>query len=381
MLTEIHKDVKILRLPLWENDKLPAAKAELKAQGFDAAIGILGYERWPWLSWLFAGSGVPLIAGEPNPPTVIANETWHPYGYFGAMAGLDAVQVLLKPYAEAFPDPLRERIRVIGNPISGLSEAKRAPYDPSAPPVLLGVGRFDDGVKGFSLLILAFAELSKEFPEWKLKLVGDGSSMTLYKTLVNLHKIENRVEFTGAVPSPAEHYASAEVFCMPSRFEAFGIVLAEAASYELPLSGLATCVAAKALIQPGHGTLAAKEDHKTLIEALRPLMAMTTEERRAMGQKAREFFIENYSPEKVFDAWERLVEDTVKTVRQNKTTQLGRIMREAPKNVKDCDMDAGVLNLEIELGQWGKKYNTLKQKHDAKMATLGAKILQKKGKN
>jgi hypothetical protein len=195
--------------------------------------------------------------------------------------------------------------------------------------------------------------------------------------MVKVLEIEERVEFTGSVPDPSEHYARAEVFCMPSRFEAFGIVLAEAAAYELPLSGLSTCVAAKALIPDGCGALADKESSKSLAEALRPLMAMTSEERRAMGKKARAFFIENYSPEAVFGAWERTVIRTVEAVRQNGITQLDRILRDRPKNVKADEFDAGIMNLEFDLAEWTKKAHALKRKHDVMMQEFGAKILKK----
>jgi glycosyltransferase involved in cell wall biosynthesis len=378
LLTRIPDGVKMLRLGLWDNEKLHLAKEQLKAEGFEAAIGMLGYDKWPWYPWLFAGSGVPLIAWEHNPPDIIANKSWHPYGYFGTMAAMDSVHVLLRPYIQDFPEFLRDRIGVIGNPIYGMTEAKRP--ETVGPPVLLGVGRFDEGHKGFALLIQAFGALAAEFPEWRLKLVGDGPGRIFYEALVKALNITDRVDFTGAVPNASEFYAQAELFCMPSRFEAFGLVLAEAASYELPLVGLSTCVSAGALIQPGCGALAAKEDHQSLTEAIRPIMAMTPEERRAMGRKAKEFFIENYSPEKIFDACDRALADTVRKVKENKQTRLEGILRNAPKDVKTNEMDGGIMSLELEMGEWIKKHQALNKKLEGTMATLGQMIIRRRAK-
>lgn len=369
-LTRLPPDIRLLKLNLTDAHMLPRMREEIKAQAFDAAIGMFGNREWLWFPWLFAGSGVSLIAAEGQPPDVHLNKfdrIWQPYEYFGVMAGVDAVQVLLEPFIDCYPEPIRERVTVIGNPVLPPGDPPcEAGHERS--PILLGVGRFDEPHKRFSLLIRAFEMLSKDFPEWKLKLVGDGPYWDYYRALTGQLGLAKRVEFTGSVADTGAHYADAELLCMPSRYEGFGLVLAEAAAYELPLVGFSSCVAARMLIAPGGGALADEDTPASLADALRPLMAMSTEQRRAMGRRAKDFFMETYAPAKVFDAWDRLLESTVKAARKNGQTQLDRILRRdyaAVTDTADCE-DGMIQSLESEIsalkgdyGALGKKYSGL----------------------
>jgi glycosyltransferase involved in cell wall biosynthesis len=364
-LTRLPPEVKLLKLNLMDACALSRARDEIKAQAFDAAIGMFGNREWLWFPWLFAGSGVPLIAAEGQPPDVHLNKfdrIWQPYEYFGVMAGMDAVQVLLEPFIDCYPEPIRERVTVIGNPIGGSpGEAGR-----QRSPVLLGVGRFDEPHKRFSLLIRAFEILSKDYPEWKLKLVGDGPYWDYYRALASRLGLKKRVVFTGSVADMGEHYAQAELLCLPSRYEGFGLVLAEAASYELPLAGFSSCVAARTLIAPGGGALAEEDTPASLADALRPMMAMSSLQRRAMGQRAQAFFTEKYAPGKVFGAWDGLLESTVTAARKNGQTQLGRILRrdaESPGDRAGGGEDDTIQSLESGISALREDYYGLSKKY------------------
>jgi glycosyltransferase involved in cell wall biosynthesis len=333
-LTQLPSKVKLLKLDLWDNKSgLPREKEKIKEQAFDVAIGMFGNREWLWFPWLFAGSRVPLIGAERVPPDDQAaniGRIGQLYEYYGVLAGMDSVQVLLEPFADFYPDIIKKRVTAIGNPIQFDDDDLSCYTGYKRSPVILGVGRFADDHKCFSLLIRAFAALSADFPEWKLKLVGDGPDEDSYKLLAKQLGVEKRVVFTGKVADPSGHYAQSEIFCMPSRNEGFGRVLVEAAAFELPLVGLACCAASKTLIAPEGGTLAGEDTPESLAEALRPLMLMSPERRRDMGQKAKNFFAENYSPEIIYGAWDSLIGKTVKTARENGQTQLDRILSCAP---------------------------------------------------
>lgn len=95
---------------------------------------------------------------------------------------------------------------------------------------LLFVGRLTYADKRVDRLLRIWARLENRFPEWKLKIVGDGpESMPLRALAAKLGLC--RVDFCGYAKDVAPYYGSAEIFCLTSSIEAWGMVLAEAQNY------------------------------------------------------------------------------------------------------------------------------------------------------
>ena len=102
--------------------------------------------------------------------------------------------------------------------------------------VVGSVGRMlQDDNKRFSDLIKAFALLSKNNPNCKLLLVGEGPEKEGYQNLVKRLEIEKNVIFAGYQSDTDLYYAVMDVFCLVSAHEAFGLVLAEAMLHKLPI--------------------------------------------------------------------------------------------------------------------------------------------------
>lgn len=98
--------------------------------------------------------------------------------------------------------------------------------------IVLAVGRYDAWhVKGFDLLIKAWANLCKKYPDWKLRIVGmsSESAKTKMQGFITDYKASNvdLVPFRGDIEL---EYRNAEIFVLSSRFEGFGLVLTEAMS-------------------------------------------------------------------------------------------------------------------------------------------------------
>ena len=114
-------------------------------------------------------------------------------------------------------------------------ELDEAPYGPPAPapynaspPTVFAVGRVER-VKGFDLLLRAFAEA--RLPEnAQLVIGGDGAELPHLRSLAAALGVTDRVVFPGRLTGPAVAWAmaSASVIVVPSRTEAFGIVVLEA---------------------------------------------------------------------------------------------------------------------------------------------------------
>lgn len=104
---------------------------------------------------------------------------------------------------------------------------------------ILTVGKFEKQ-KGQDVLIKAFAEISSDYPDIDLVLVGATSSaLDDLKQLCSQRGISRRVRFYQDSPhhEMAAFFRHADFFVLPSRLEAFGIVLLEAGAFGLPVVG------------------------------------------------------------------------------------------------------------------------------------------------
>lgn len=97
--------------------------------------------------------------------------------------------------------------------------------------VVLFVGRLDDG-KGIPDLIKAVSGV-----DVRLRIVGDGNRRNRFETLAQDQLDPDSYEFVGEVPHQDIHteYQAADLFCLPSCHESFGIVVLEALACGLPV--------------------------------------------------------------------------------------------------------------------------------------------------
>jgi glycosyltransferase involved in cell wall biosynthesis len=102
---------------------------------------------------------------------------------------------------------------------------------------ILTTSSSDQPIKGFGVLLNAFAHIVREFPEARLIVVGklkeDGASQTELKKL----QLENHIEFMQGISTLqlVEEYAKACCAVVPSLYEGFGLPAGEALACGTPL--------------------------------------------------------------------------------------------------------------------------------------------------
>lgn len=115
-------------------------------------------------------------------------------------------------------------------------ESSRAEWSsPNAPTRLLYVGQMK-GYKGVDLLVRAYRELMRRHANCELVCVGDGPLRSRVAGLSGFHP-DWRIQVLGHL-QPGELprvWARADVFCLFSRAEAYGAVVAEALAAGLPI--------------------------------------------------------------------------------------------------------------------------------------------------
>jgi glycosyltransferase involved in cell wall biosynthesis len=149
--------------------------------------------------------------------------------------------------------------------------------------------------KGVDLVARAFVRLARDFPHVQLRLVGDGELRdSLRRTL---KPVKERVEFTGFTPWDQLPlvYSDADVLCVPSRYDGWGLVVPEGLASGLPVIASDRMGAAFDLIKPGvNGWLTAAGDEEAVFGAMREAALLSNERLSEVALSARDT-IENHS--------------------------------------------------------------------------------------
>ncbi|MDE3019497.1 MAG: glycosyltransferase family 4 protein [Nitrospirota bacterium] len=135
--------------------------------------------------------------------------------------------------------------------------------------VLLCAARLDP-IKGVDILVRAVADV----PEVTVWVAGDGPERRHLGQMADSLGLAGRIRFLGNLPHRVltERMHAADLFVLPSRSEAFGIVLAEAMDAGLPI--VASRVGGiPGLVEADNGLLVPPEDPAALAGAIRELLA------------------------------------------------------------------------------------------------------------
>ena len=90
-------------------------------------------------------------------------------------------------------------------------------------------------IKGVDVFIEAIAELKRRNVVFKAKIAGDGKEKEHYINLIHHHQLEDVITLLGWIEDRDNFYKSLDVFCLPSREEAFGLVVLESMKHSLPM--------------------------------------------------------------------------------------------------------------------------------------------------
>lgn len=178
---------------------------------------------------------------------------------------------------------------------------------------LIFVGRLTKNHKRPHLLIQAFAKLVSKYPNWIVELWGAKDRKAYYKELELLIKnngLENKVFLKGATNDVPSALKGADIFVFPSAFEGFGMALAEGMSVGLPAIGYKSCPAVNELIEDSKTGFLCDDGVEPLAEAMDKLMG-DKNLRVRMGKSAKEAMAQ-YAPEKIWDQWEKLMNEVIK---------------------------------------------------------------------
>ena len=318
---ELHPDIRRIALRVDANStnaiaavrhnlrRVRALRAVLKEEEPDVALGMMTTAIC-LLSIAATGSGIPVIGSERSyPPLLPLHWFWsvmqrltYPRAWC-VVAQTGTVKVWLEKYCPG------SRVKVIPNPVVWPLPPDKPILEPKAwvapdRKALLAVGRLGPE-KGFNLLLDAFADVVKKFPDWDLVILGEGPEREALGAKRVVLGLEGRVFMPGRAGNVGVWYDRAELYVMTSRYEGFPNTLLEALAHGLP-AVIVDCETGPRdiLRHEVDGLLVPQDDNKALVEALVKLMRDENlrENYATRAVEARDRF----ALERITEMWERL---------------------------------------------------------------------------
>lgn len=243
--------------------------------------------------------GIPLCISEHSSPEYI--ETLHttPNDRYAIFTAVDGIQLLLPKFIDSLPIFLHPKTFVLPNIVDPPSKTSMRTKKKR----IIATGRLHP-VKQHHLLIEAFGQLAPEFPDWDIMILGDGACRHDLQIQAAKLGISAKIHLPGTVNNVFDYLENAAIFCMPSRFEGFGIAVVEAFFCHLPAVGFAACSGINYLIQDGtNGLLAPEMTAASLATSLRALMK-NEGFRESLGKNAR-VYANELTAEKIFPKLEK----------------------------------------------------------------------------
>lgn len=209
---------------------------------------------------------------------------------------------------DLYPKALRRKMIAIPNAVSVNADGYADTVAANRPrKVLLTVGRLEEQ-KDHATLIKAFKLLTQTFPDWDLKILGEGSLRGNLNRLAEGLGVADRIRIPGASRDVSPEYLEAQLFVLPSRYESFGLTLVEAFAHGLPAVGFDDCPGVNQLIKHGHnGWLVSRGNDPvaSLANGLRDLMS--DDALRVSLSVNTTDTVAEFELESVLDHWETLL--------------------------------------------------------------------------
>lgn len=159
--------------------------------------------------------------------------------------------------------------------------------------------------KGFDMMIEAWSHVASKHNDWKLAIYGDGELRERLVQQINDNNLSESVNIYPFSNNIYSEYANSSLYVLSSRYEGFGLVLAEAMSCGIPCISFDCHYGPSDIIRNGEdGLLVVNGDVEALADSI-CWMIEHDEERKSMGCRARQNVV-RYSPAVVMEQWDIL---------------------------------------------------------------------------
>jgi glycosyltransferase involved in cell wall biosynthesis len=176
--------------------------------------------------------------------------------------------------------------------------------------IILAVGRLDPG-KGHDDLLRAFADVVRQVPEARVLICGTPSSNHGYeqklKQIAQELNIASFVHFAGYRTDVPKLVQCADLFCLPSIMEPFGLVYLEAMAAKLPVVAYYSGGVPEIVLHERTGLLSYPDDLPALANNLMTLLK-DPDCAAKLGQAGFERAVQEFNPDKISAHWFALLQ-------------------------------------------------------------------------
>lgn len=259
------------------------------------------------------GLGIPVIVSErSNPALQKVGASWntlrlHLYPRAFALVTMTAGA------RDYFPEKIRAKTWVIPNAVDLPASWQEARGHKN----LVAVGRLVP-MKGFDILLEAFAKIAERFNDWTLTIWGEGPERQSLEDLRDRFGLAKQVRMPGVTPRAGTWIETADAFVLSSRYEGWGLVLLEAMGAGLPVVSFACEWGPREMIEDGvDGLFARREDPEDLADKL-ALVLSNPDLRQRLGSAARRS-VARFAPATIISQWE----DVIRTALAPRKSRMG----------------------------------------------------------
>ena len=198
-----------------------------------------------------------------------------------------------------------KNVSVMPNPVAFKCDVPSSLTEKS----VISMGRLEH-VKNFASLISAFWIVAQRYPDWTLKIYGDGSLKDSLQNQINESGLQNNVFLMGFSNDMERALRQSSIFAFSSLVEGFALVIVEAMECGLPVVSYQCPCGPKDIITDGKdGFLVPVNDEQMLADKICDLIE-NEDLRHQMAAAAREKAL-RYRDSNIAEQWMKLFEDIV----------------------------------------------------------------------
>ncbi|MDR5804597.1 glycosyltransferase family 4 protein [Caballeronia sp. LZ001] len=254
------------------------------------------------------GLGIPVIACEHNDPSRDGRSALWKLLTRLTYPHASAITVLTENVVAPFKTmvPGMRHIAVVPNPLPDELFQQSAPsIETGAHMRLVSLGRLHPQ-KNYRLLIDAFSSIANACPEWDLWIWGEGAERASLEAEIERRGMTQRIFLPGVTENPWTEILRSQAFVMSSRFEGFGLALAESMALGVPAVAVDCLSGPRYITRDGQDALLVPVANPQALAAAIQRMLTDDTLRAELSRKGAKSVRERYSTNTILRVWDEL---------------------------------------------------------------------------
>ena len=238
-------------------------------------------------------------------PYVQVPHRYQEFSRYGFLPRTDILIATSKFVQRWIDKALKQESMVITSGVDCEKFKKRDTRNKGAKPILITLAALEER-KGIQHVIRALPEVLCKYPETTYIVLGEGAYRPVLEQLARDLGVSDRIFLLGAKSDVAPFLNEADIFLLLSYGEASPLTPIEAMACELPVI-VAKQEPFNEIIEPAYGIMVDETNSSDVSSAIIGLLG-NEELRAAMGKAGRKRVVEQFSWEKIADAYSKLFE-------------------------------------------------------------------------